>query len=173
MFSRINLSHVHLVLRHDIRFVSSDETELHDFIITFTMILSLVKDDSCFTNITLIYRIRAERTLLPSVLLLKVEVLEQTCVAENMAALSDSGSDDKPCRLHTDGTLCFLVGGVGSWLSVNDLYHIFPLDYSTRIIQVLYIPLLLVLDDLHSFVSLLSSFICGVGGLGDDAIALL
>ena len=71
--------------------------------------LALVKDDRGFADVALVDRLSAQGTLLPSILLLEVQVLQETRIAEKVAALGHPGRDHEPSRLHADWTLSLLT----------------------------------------------------------------
>ena len=164
VFGRIDTVYVHFVLRHDIRLVPSDQPELHSlrFLCLESIVVLVAEDDPGLADISLVDGVRAQWTLLPSVLLLEVEVLEQARIAVKMAALGNTRSHHEPRRFHADRTLRFLVA-VGlvtrlfSLCGVDDLDHVFPLDDGTRVAQVLHVALLLLPDNIGPFFSLLLS----------------
>ena len=154
MVTGVNVREMDLVLRHGIRLIARDKSELHK-LIARALFLPLVEDDRGFSNVPLVDRVRAQWTLFPRVLFLEIQVLKQARVAEKMAAFRDAGRDHEPGWLHANRTLRFLICGGLSRLRVNDLDHVLPLHGGAWVTQVLHVALLLLASDLCAFLGLL------------------
>jgi len=93
----------------------------------------------------LVDRVLAQWALLPRPFLLEVQILQEARVAEQVTALRDTWRDHEASRLHTDRALRLFIGCERARKRVDNLDHIFPLDDSPRVAQVLDIAALLLL----------------------------